>query len=134
MKKMTLSSSLIWIPAVILAVGLAAGCERKTSSQSPGTAERAGERIDQSTADMKRQGEKAGDKMSDAAITAKVKSAIIAEPGLKAMQINVDTVDGIVTLTGSVDSPQLLDNAKQVAQSVDGVRSVNNQLTVRASS
>jgi hyperosmotically inducible protein len=131
--KMTSSTGMIWIPAVILAVGLAAGCERQTTAESRGTAERAGERIDQTAAGMRRESEKAGDKMSDAAITVKVKSAIIAEPGLKAMQIDVDTVNGVVTLTGTVNSPELMENARRVAQTVEGVKSVNNQLTVKAS-
>ncbi|GAB4507203.1 MAG: hypothetical protein Tsb0026_01770 [Sulfuricaulis sp.] len=132
--KTTLSSRLIWIPAVILSIGLATGCDRKTSTESGGIAERAGERIDQSTTDMKRQGENVGDKISDATITAKVKTAIVAKPGLNAMQIDVDTVNGVVTLKGTVDSPQLLENATQVAQTVEGVKAVNNQLTVKAAS
>jgi osmotically-inducible protein OsmY len=132
--KMTSSTSMIWIPAVTLAVGLAAGCDRQTTVEPRGTAERAGERIDQSTAGMKREGEKVGNNMSDAAITAKVKTAIIAEPGLKALQIDVDTVNGVVTLKGTVDSPELMENARQVALTVEGVKSVNNQLTVKASS
>lgn len=131
--KMTSSTRMIWIPAVILVVGLAAGCERQTSTESRGTAERAGERINQAATDMRREGEKAGDKMSDAAITAKVKTAIVAEPGLKAMQIDVDTVNGVVTLKGTVGSPELMESARRVALTVEGVKSVNNQLTVKAS-
>ncbi|MFC3111022.1 BON domain-containing protein [Undibacterium arcticum] len=78
-------------------------------------------------------GAKGGSAVSDAAITAKVKTAIIAEPGLKSMQINVKTADGVVTLSGAIDSQQSIDRAKQVAQSVSGVKSVDNQLTVKSS-
>ncbi|MES2932631.1 MAG: BON domain-containing protein [Pseudomonadota bacterium] len=70
--------------------------------------------------------------VADTAVTAKVKTAIIAEPGLKSMQITVDTKDGIVTLSGSVDNPQNVQRAAQVAQAVTGVKSVVNQLTVKA--
>lgn len=132
--KMTLSTGIIWIPAAILAVGLTTGCDRQPTAESRGTAERAGERIDRSATDMKRQGENVGDKISDASITAKVKTAIVAKPGLNAMQIDVDTVNGVVTLKGTVDSPQLLENATKVAQTVEGVKAVDNQLTVKASS
>ena len=132
--KMTLSTGIIWISAVILAVGLAAGCDRQPTAESRGTAEQAGERIDRSATDMKRQGENVGDKISDATITAMVKTAIVAKPGLNAMQIDVDTVNGVVTLKGTVDSPQLLESATKVAQTVEGVKAVDNQLTVKASS
>ena len=42
--------------------------------------------------------QKTGDKVDDAAITAKVKTALMAEPGLRSLEINVDTRDNIVTL------------------------------------
>lgn len=69
----------------------------------------------------------------DAAITAKVKAAILAEPGLKSLQINVDTNSATVTLTGSVDNADLRDRAKQIASSTSGVKGVVDQLTVKAS-
>jgi hyperosmotically inducible periplasmic protein len=69
----------------------------------------------------------------DAAITAKVKAAILAEPGLKSLQINVDTSSATVTLTGSVDNADLRERAKQIATSTSGVKGVVDQLTVKAS-
>jgi len=109
----------------------------KPSGESAGqkldrSTERAGEKMNQAAADVKQKAERAGDKIDDAAITTKVKTALIAEPGLKALQINVDTANGVVTLTGAVDSSQNLDRATQVAQSVDGVKSVDNRLNVKA--
>lgn len=136
---MKLPHRLIGIAVTTLAIAFAAGCDRETPMESTGdradgTSERVGEKMDRAATDMSREGDKAGDKMSDAAITAKVKTAIIAEPGLKAMQIDVDTVNGVVTLTGTVDAPPFIDQARQVAQSVEGVKSVNNRLTVKTSS
>jgi hyperosmotically inducible periplasmic protein len=69
----------------------------------------------------------------DAAITAKVKTAILAEPGLKSLQINVDTKDGTVTLSGTVDNADLRERAKQLASSTSGVKGVVDQLTVKVS-
>jgi hyperosmotically inducible protein len=69
----------------------------------------------------------------DAAITAKIKSAILAEPGLKSLQINVDTKDGTVTLSGTVDNTDLRERAKQLASSTSGVRGVVDQLNVKIS-
>jgi len=69
----------------------------------------------------------------DAAITAKVKAAILAEPGLKSLQINVDTKDGTVTLSGIVDNADLRERAKQLASSTAGVKGVVDQLNVKVS-
>ena len=68
---------------------------------------------------------------SDAWITAKVKAAILAEPGLKSLQINVDTKDATVTLSGNVDSDMLRDRAKQIAMSTEGVKNVVDNLSVK---
>ncbi len=70
--------------------------------------------------------------VDDAAITAKVKTAIMAEPGLKATEINVDTKDAVVTLTGTVPSAPLKDRAKEIATSVSGVRSVQDNLVTQS--
>jgi hyperosmotically inducible protein len=72
--------------------------------------------------------------VGDSTITAKVKSAIIAEPDLSALDIKVNTDNGVVTLTGSVDNSQKVQKAAQVAQAIDGVKSVNNQLSVKSAS
>ena len=126
---MKTSHNITWIAAAILATSLAAGCDRNKADNS---AERAGEKIDQAAADMKQKAAQAGDNVEDATITAKVKTALVGEPGLKALQINVDTANGVVTLTGAVDTPQSLERATQVAQAVDGVKSVDNRLNVKA--
>jgi hyperosmotically inducible protein len=60
-----------------------------------------------------------------------VKTAVLAEPGLKSLQINVDTKDAVVTLSGTVDSPELKSRAVQIAQGVQGVKSVNDNLSVK---
>lgn len=74
--------------------------------------------------------EQAGKALDDAAVTAKVKSALIAEPHLKALSINVDTTAGIVTLKGTADSHEAKQKAEQAAATVEGVRSVRNELVV----
>jgi hyperosmotically inducible periplasmic protein len=69
----------------------------------------------------------------DMAITAKVNAALVADDQLKATQINVDTREGQVTLTGKAPDAQARDRAATLASAVDGVRQVNNQLVVHAS-
>ena len=70
--------------------------------------------------------------VDDSALTAKVKAALLAEPGLKSMQISVDTKNGTVTLSGSVDTAASRDRAKELASSVSGVASVVDELTVKS--
>ncbi|MDP3512902.1 MAG: BON domain-containing protein [Sulfuritalea sp.] len=100
------------------------------------TAESAGKTINEATDKvgdkLGEQGMKAGVAIDDTEITAKVKAAIFAEPGLKTLQISVDTVKGVVTLTGSVDSPQSSSRAKELAGAVAGVRQVDNRLVAKA--
>lgn len=125
--------------STLLVVGL-------TACDKPGPAETAGKKIDQTVNDagqqigeasdkaaikMAEQSEKARVAINDAEITAKVKAAIFAEPGLKTLQISVDTVDGVVTLTGSVDSQANSDRAKALAGAVAGVSRVENRLALK---
>lgn len=121
----------------MLVVGGLAACDK------PGPAETAGKKIDQ-TADaagkkmgeaadkvgdkLGEQGLKAGVAIEDTEITAKVKASIFAEPGLRTLQISVDTIKGVVTLTGSVDTPPSSDKAGKLAAAVAGVRNVENKL------
>ena len=63
--------------------------------------------------------------VGDAWITAKVKTELAAAEDAPAMAIDVDTVNGTVTLSGTVDSQTEADRAKAVAQKVQGVRGVD---------
>lgn len=128
--------------ALLLAAGLAA-CDKP----APGPAETTGRKIDQAASDagnaIGKAADKVGDKfeeqstktgvaIDDAEITAKVKAAIFAEPGLKTLQISVDTVKGVVTLSGSVDSTSSSDRAKGLAAAVAGVKDVENRLALKS--
>ena len=80
-----------------------------------------------------RTSESTGAYVDDAAITTKVKSAILAEPGLHSMQIGVETYKDVVQLSGFVDTPDAKAKAAEVAASVPGVKSVKNNLVVKSS-
>lgn len=74
--------------------------------------------------------------MSDTGITTKVKGAFVKEKlfGDKEMSVtgvNVETVNGVVTLTGTVDTQAQADNAVKIAKTVDGVKQVNSKLEVK---
>jgi hyperosmotically inducible protein len=53
---------------------------------------------------------------------------------VKALCIDVDTKDGVVTLKGTADKSANADKAVQIANNTGGVKSVDNQLVVKASS
>ena len=69
--------------------------------------------------------------MDDSWITTKVKTAILNEPSLKVLQINVETYKGVVQLSGFVDSAASQAKAVEIARSVQGVTSVKNDLRLR---
>lgn len=70
--------------------------------------------------------------MDDATITAQVSAGLAKDPDLSAMKINVDTVNGKVTLNGPAPSAVARDRAEAIAKGVSGVTSVSNQLVVPA--
>ncbi|MFN2645785.1 MAG: BON domain-containing protein [Burkholderiales bacterium] len=71
-----------------------------------------------------------GDFLSDARITTRVKSAIYNEPELKVMAIHVSTEEGVVHLSGKVQTRAERTKAIQVARKVEGVKMVRNELTI----
>ncbi len=75
--------------------------------------------------------ESTGQYIDDATITTKVKAALIADKQLKATQVSVETTQGTVQLTGTVDNKNQESEALRVANQVNGVRSVTDLLTVR---
>jgi osmotically-inducible protein OsmY len=68
--------------------------------------------------------------VSDAATTAKVKTALAADPTVSATSINVDTSAGVVTLTGKVPDEQARQKALELARATSGVTRVTDQLTI----
>lgn len=125
--------------SMLLAIGLAA-CDNPGPAESAGkkidqTANQAGQKINEAAdkvgEELGEQGMKTGIAIEDAEITAKIKATIFAEPGLKTLQISVDTIKGIVTLTGSVDSQANSDRARALAGAVAGVQHVENLLVTK---
>jgi osmotically-inducible protein OsmY len=70
----------------------------------------------------------------DSALAAKVKSALGADPALRLLAIDTGVAGGVVTLYGTADTRAHREKAAQVASSVPGVKSVNNQLVIVAGS
>ena len=74
--------------------------------------------------------ERIGASLSDAGITAAVKTALAADPALSALRIEVATRDGVVTLAGPAPDEKARERAAVLAGAPEGVRSVDNRLVV----
>jgi hyperosmotically inducible protein len=112
--------AILAFPAFLLAVANFAQAAEATGTKMGETKEWIGEKA-----------EKTGEYMSDSVITAKIKGDILADPSLKVFQIHVTTTDGVVVLSGEVDSQQSIDRAKEIAHSVKHVKSVESELAVK---
>ena len=115
-----------------------AGCQQDWSAEKAGrkidqAAEKAGEKTEEARKVLGEKAKRAIEYMDDAAITAKIKVEILSDPLLKVSQINVTTVNGVVNLSGLVDSQQSSDRAIEIAHSVKNVRSVENGLVIKGS-
>jgi hyperosmotically inducible protein len=71
-----------------------------------------------------------GDTLDDAWIHTKIVAQLIADSDTPERKINVDVVNNVVTLRGTVDTPQAKTDAEKIAKETDGVKSVVNQLKV----
>ena len=72
-----------------------------------------------------------GQYVDDATITASIKAAIVNEPSLKVSEIQVETYQGVVQLSGFVSSAANIATASTVARSVNGVKSVKNDIRLK---
>lgn len=68
--------------------------------------------------------------MGDAGITAKVKTKFLGDTGVSGLKIDVDTKNGVVTLTGTVPTAAEKRRAMELAKATDGVKSVVDRLKV----
>ncbi len=75
-------------------------------------------------------GESAGQYIDDATITTKVKAAFVGDSQMKATKVSVTTNQGVVNLTGAVDTKDQETKAVRLANEVKGVKSVNDSITV----
>jgi hyperosmotically inducible periplasmic protein len=124
-------SELCMAVAAAAAFLLLGGCDR----QEPKSV---GQKVDQSATKLANKTGEAATTVAmaadDTAITAKIKTALMAEPGLKSLDINVDTKDGMVTLSGNVGSGELHDRVKQIASTTVGVKGVIDNLMLKTTS
>lgn len=79
-------------------------------------------------------GKTAGQNIDDASVTASVQGKLTADKLSNFSRIDVDTDRGIVTLNGVVRSAEEQSRAVEIAQQVEGVTKVNNNLQIQSTS
>jgi hypothetical protein len=132
-----LHRTLAVVAAGALALGLAA-CDQKPEAKDAQTFEKlvqnAGRDREPAVpapgADAMKKSDSPAGPGTDAAVAARVKAALSAEPALRSLTVDVKSTDGIVTLYGTADSPANSHQAAMVALNVEGVRSVKNEMVV----
>ena len=67
----------------------------------------------------------------DAATTSEIKAKLLADDVVPSRKVKVETTDGVVQLSGTVDSQAQSDRAESIAKAVDGVKSVKNDLKTK---
>ncbi|MEY8174978.1 BON domain-containing protein [Burkholderia multivorans] len=106
------------IRTALIAVGLVAGLGIGAACLAAGESS------------MSKTSSSVGTAIDDTAITTKVKARLMGEEGLGKSDISVTTVDGVVTLDGTVSSLHAKSVAESAARSVDGVQRVSDNLAV----
>ena len=67
----------------------------------------------------------------DTATTSEVKAKLLADDIVPSRHVKVETTDGVVQLSGTVESQAQSDRAESIAKAVDGVKSVKNDLKTK---
>jgi hyperosmotically inducible protein len=107
--------------------------ERTTENTAPttsGSADRPAQPMQGAQQPSTQKSETIGGTIDDTAITTKVKAALLNDPSLSASRIDVTTEQGIVKLSGTVDSEQGANKARALATAQPGVKSVQSDLSV----
>jgi osmotically-inducible protein OsmY len=73
-----------------------------------------------------------GEVIDDSLITSKVKAALVADPVVKATEVQVETFKGVVQLSGFVESPEAARKAVEIARGIKGVKEVKNAMVIRS--
>ena len=76
-------------------------------------------------------GKSVGETIDDATITTRVKTALLNDPDIGGLRIDVDTFKGVVTLSGAVKTPAERDKAVEIARRIGGVTDVKSTLQIQ---
>jgi len=120
--------------ALVAVLGLSA-CDDADREQASEQVEEAAEATQEAGRDAaeytREKADEAGDYIGDATVTTRVKAALLDDDRVSGMDINVETQDGVVQLSGFVENAAEIAVAAAIAADVEGVKSVENDIEVR---
>lgn len=125
------------LPASLIALSMLtlSGCSEAETEKAESKAESAMQETEEKAQEAKsyteQKAEDAGEYVDDAVITTKVKAVIFEDDNLSSMDINVETNNGIVQLSGFVENEADIDTAENLAATVKGVKDIENDIQVR---
>jgi osmotically-inducible protein OsmY len=108
--------------------------ERRADAKTDNAARKADAKTDEAQRKTGAATDRAGDSVGNAALTTKVKTKFLADDDISGLKIDVDSNNGIVTLTGTVSTAAEKARALKAARSTEGVKSVVDRLKVAKSS
>jgi len=103
----------------------------KAKEKAEGTAGKAKAEWPKKKAEGREAADRTGNAITDTWITTKIQSKYFLDPDVKGINIDVDTKDGMVTLTGSVANAAVRKEALALARSTDGVKQVVDKLVTK---
>lgn len=110
--------------------GEAAEAAREADDKTDAAQKKAGDKADELQKKAGDKADEAGDAVANAALTSKIKTKFLADTAISGLRIDVDSNNGVVTLTGTVPSATEKAHALKVARETDGVKSVVDHLKV----
>ena len=128
------------LTAALVAAFTLVACDKRPESETMGqkldsAVAKVEQKTDSAIAKVEQKAEQAVDtastKMKDAAITTRINAELARDTSLSALKINVDTNAGRVALKGTAPSSIARERATVLAQKVDGVVGVDNQLEIK---
>src|SRR5687767_15309883 len=106
--------------AVVVALAATAACSRAETSRE----------AHEAAAEVRTVAARAGDRLADSWLTAKVQAKFFADDDIKARYIDVSTRDGKVTLKGFVETDAVRQEALQIARNTEGVKQIEDRLLI----
>ena len=106
------------------------GIDDSVATTGDAAKDKADAKTDEAQAKAGDAADRAGDATKDAAVTAAVKTKFLADTTVAGLKIDVDTRNGVVTLTGNVKSQAEKAQAVKLAKETDGVTSVTDNLKI----
>lgn len=111
------------LSGALAAAIVAAGCSKTEANRT----------AEQAAVEVRQAADVAGERLTDGWLTTKIQAQYFADRDIKARYLDVTTRDGLVTVSGFVDSLAARDEALQIARNTDGVRGVHDQLKIGVS-